>query len=94
MLGKALVRHAPVIGSVYSVTKTAMDVYNTTSPAQALTVAAKGVLIDCVPPHVKYPALCGALALCSVACITTGGNPYVVSTTVNLAGTIFQCSCG
>ena len=41
MLGKALVRHAPVIGSVYSVTKTAMDVYNSTSPAQALTLAAK-----------------------------------------------------
>jgi hypothetical protein len=41
--------------------KTAVKVYNATSPANAIMVGVKGVLIDCTPPVIKYPALCAAI---------------------------------
>jgi len=66
MLGP-LIKNAPVIGSCYGFATTAVKVYNATTPAGAIKVAVKGVIIDYTPPIIKYPALCAALATCDVA---------------------------
>lgn len=72
MVVNHLLRNAPVVGSVYGFTKTAMKVYNCKTPSGAVLTSAKGIVIDCTPPIIKYPLLCGAMAACGAAAITTG----------------------
>lgn len=70
--------YIPVLGSAYGVVKTCVNVYNATSPANAVLVGVKGVLIDCTPPIIKYPALCAAIAGCTAgACITGDPNFFI-----------------
>ena len=69
-----LIKNAPVIGSCYGFA----------------TTAVKGVVIDCTPPIIKYPALCAALATCCFASYVTGGNPLVVSPTVTIGESIVE----
>lgn len=85
-----LIKNAPVIGSCYGFATTAIKVYNTTTPAGAIKTAAKGVLIDCTPPAIKYPVLCATLIACGVASFVTGGNPLVVSATVTIGEAIVE----
>ena len=59
-LGKAA-PYVPVIGQVYGITTTCMRVYNATSPTKDMVEGCKGIIIDCSPPVIKYPALCFAL---------------------------------
>ena len=47
MIVKALLKHAPVIGSLQSFVTTSIKVYNTTTPTQVATVAAKGIILEC-----------------------------------------------
>ena len=89
-----LIRQAPVIGTCYGFSKTARKVYNSTSPSHAMGCAIKGIVIDCTPPFIKYPALCTELAACCVASFSTGGNPSVVSATIFVADTIVECALG
>ena len=58
----------------------------------AVKAAAKGVVLDRLPPVVKYPALCTALAGCCIASIATGGNPLTVSATVTIGEAIVECA--
>lgn len=87
MLGTIL-RNVPYVGSAYGFVKTCNKVYNATSPVDAALTGAKSIVLDCSPPIIKYPILCSALVACSVACITTAGNPLVVAATTNLARTV------
>lgn len=48
-----------------------MKRYNTPIPSVALVYAVKGALIDYTPP-VKYPAICGAWAVCFLVSFATG----------------------
>ena len=89
MLGP-LMKNAPVIGSCYGFATTAVKVYNSTTPTGAIKTAVKGIVIDCTPPVIKYPALCAALATCGVASFVTGGNPLVVSATVTIGEAIVE----
>lgn len=84
MLGKIL-SNVPYVSSAYNFAKTCNKVYNSTTPVGALTEGAKGILIDCTPPVIKYPVLCSALAACCVASVCTGGNPLAVSAATNIA---------
>ena len=77
MLGTIL-RNVPYVGSAYGFAKTCNKVYNTTSPVDAVLTGVKSIVLDCTPPVIKYLVLCSALAACSVACITTGGNPFLI----------------
>lgn len=54
MVVRSLLKHAPVIGSVYGFATTAMKVSNCTTPSGAIITAAKGIVIDPIPPVVKY----------------------------------------
>ena len=48
-----LLKQVPVVGQAYGFTKTAMKVYNTTSPVEAVKVAAVSIIDDCAPPQIK-----------------------------------------
>ena len=72
MIIGTLIKNAPVIGSCYGFANTAVKAYNCSTPSGAIVTAAKGVVIDCTPPVIKYPDLCSALAGCSIASVTTG----------------------
>ena len=50
-----IVNQVPVVGQAYSFTKTAMKVYNSTSPVEAVKTAFVSILDDCAPPQIKYP---------------------------------------
>jgi hypothetical protein len=57
MIIKPLMKNAPVIGSCYGFATTAVKVYNSSTPSGAIMAAAKGVVLDCTPPAIKYPIL-------------------------------------
>lgn len=87
MLGP-LIKNAPVIGSCYGFATATID-NSTTSTGEIKTVV-KCVVIQCVSPLIKYPALCAALAACSVTRFVTDGNPSVVSATVIVSEAIVE----
>jgi hypothetical protein len=66
---KILLRHAPLIGALHGFTTTAVTVYNATTPTQAIIVGTKGIILNCTPPVIKYPALCLALVGCMAASV-------------------------
>lgn len=94
MIVAPLMRNAPVIGSCYGFASTAVKVYNATSPSKAVMIEIKGVILDCTPPVIKYPALCLALATSCVASVATGGNPLAVSATITIGEAILECTLG
>ena len=94
MIIEPLLKNAPILGSCYGFTKTAIKVYNSTTPTGAIKTAVKGIVLDCTPPVIKYPALCAALLGCCIAGLATGGNPLVISATVTIGEAIVECSLG
>jgi len=84
----AILKNVPYLGAAYTLTKTALDVYNTTSPSGALTMGVKKIVLNCTPPVIKYPVLCTALVACGAGCIATGGNPLMISATTSVARVI------
>ena len=53
-----VVKQVPVVGQAYGFTKTTMKVYNSTSPVEAVKVAAASIVEDCALPQIKYPIKC------------------------------------
>ena len=84
------IKQVPVVGQAYSFTKTAMKVYNSTSPIEAVKIAAVSILDDCAPPQVKYPIKCGILAGQIGIAISSGGNPWDVSLLIGSARQIID----
>lgn len=70
--------YVPMLGSAFGIVKTCIKVYNATSPANAIVVGVKGVLIDCTAPIIKYPALCAGIATCAAGACVTGDPNYIV----------------
>ena len=65
----------PVVGSAYCFGKTCIKVYSAASPFRAIVAKVKGVVVNCMPPIIKYPALCAAMLACGgAACVTGGPN--------------------
>ena len=60
----------PVVGSAYGFGKTCIEVYSASSPSGAIVAGVKGVVVNCAPPFIKYPAM---LACGGAACVT--GDP-------------------
>jgi hypothetical protein len=74
---KSVAPFVPVARSAYRFAKTCVRVYSASSFSRALIAGAKGIIIDCTPPVIKYSLLCaGALACGEAACII--GNPNFV----------------
>ena len=62
--------HVPVIvGSAYGFVKTCVRVSSASTPAGAVVQGCKGIIIDCLPSNVKYPAVAG--------CVTGDPNFFV-----------------
>ena len=85
-----LIKQVPVVGQAYGFTKTAMKVYNSTSPAEAVKVAAVSIIDDCAPPQIKYPVKCGILLAQVGLAVSSGGNPWAVAMVIGSARQIID----
>ena len=79
------IKQVPVVGQAYGFTKTAMKVYNSTSPVEVAKVAARSIMDDCAPPQIKYPIKCGILLVQVGLAISSGGNTWSVAMAIGLA---------
>ena len=68
---KRIAPYISIIGSSYGFCKTCYRVYNSTSPSKAIIEGVKGVVIDCIPPVIKYSLLCAAAIGCAGCVIVT-----------------------
>ena len=89
MLGK-IIPLVPVLGQGYGFTKTAMKVYNSTSPVKAVIVATVSIIDDCAPPIIKYPVKCGVLLVQVGLAVSSGGNPWAVALAISSARQIID----
>jgi hypothetical protein len=89
MLG-SLISNIPLVGSVYGLGKTSLEVYSASSPTEAIKTGLIGVFVNCTPPAIKYPILCAHLAGCAAVTVSTGGNPIAVASTLNAARLIID----
>lgn len=55
---------------------------------------AKGIILYCTSPIIKYSALCVSLEGYRVASLVSGGNSLIVSATVIVGKTIVECALG
>ena len=85
-----LIKQVPVVGQAYGFTKTAMKVYNSTSPVEAVKVAAVSIIDDCLPPIIKYPVKCGIFVSQVVVAVSSGGNPWAVAMAIGSARQIID----
>ena len=89
MIIKTFIKQAPVIGSAYGFTQTAIKVTNCTTPSGAVVTACRSIIIDCTPPVRKYPLLCASLLTCSAGAICTG-NPLMASAAIQVGEAIIE----
>eukprot|EP00617_Octactis_speculum_P027150 CAMPEP_0185753172 /NCGR_PEP_ID=MMETSP1174-20130828/11894_1 /TAXON_ID=35687 /ORGANISM="Dictyocha speculum, Strain CCMP1381" /LENGTH=69 /DNA_ID=CAMNT_0028430895 /DNA_START=1791 /DNA_END=2000 /DNA_ORIENTATION=- len=67
-----------------------MDIYTSTSPIEAVEKGLVGVFVNCTPPVIKYPILCGYLVGSAMVTVSTGGNPVAISVTINTLRLIIE----
>jgi len=48
----------PIVGQAMKFARLAKNFTNTADPTQACVKAVKGIVIDCLPTHVKWPLKC------------------------------------
>jgi hypothetical protein len=51
----AIIEHIPIAGQAMKFARLAKIVHNCTDPTEASFKAVKGIIGDCMSPHVKYP---------------------------------------
>jgi hypothetical protein len=85
-----VISNIPIVGSLYGLVKTSMNVYTSTSPIEAVQNGLVGVFLNCTPPAIKYPILCSYLLGSAVVTVSTGGNPVAISSTVNAVRLIVE----
>lgn len=73
----AITKHILISGQLYGLTTAAMKVYNSTSPVEALKLAAKSIVIDCSPPIIKYPVKCSILFAEIALVVSSGGGNHL-----------------
>ena len=71
----SIVEDIPIIGEATKFARLAKNVHNCTDPIEASLKASKGILIDCLPPNIKYPLKC--LALAAQVGIAVGGGASI-----------------
>jgi len=67
-----------------------MKVYNSTSPIEAVKVAAIGIIDDCAPPQIKYPVKCSILVAQIGLAISSGGNRWAVAMAIGSARQLIE----
>lgn len=79
-------KNAPILGSAIGFGKAALRLYNSTNYVEAVPRAIVEIVIDCSPPHVKYPVRCLGILLKVVLVASTGGTAFTPALLV-MAGT-------
>ena len=87
---ETVIKHVPVVGQTYGITKTAMRVYNSTSPTAALKNATLTIIEDCTPPEIKYPVKCAILLAQVSLAVSSGGNPWATAMAIGAARSIIE----
>ena len=83
VIGNIIANYVPILGGCCGLVKTSMDVYSAASPVEAVKTGIIGVFVNCTPPVLKYPILCGHLAVSAIVTISSGGNPLAIASTIN-----------
>lgn len=84
------IKELPIVAQSVGFTRTAMKVYKSTSPVEAVKIAAISILDECAPPQVKYPIKCGILIAQIGIAVTTGGNTWSVAMAIGAARQIIE----
>ena len=84
------IKQTPILSQLYGFTTTAMKVYNSTSPVEAVKVGVVSIVDDCMPPQIKYPVRCGILLAQFGLVISSGGNVWTVSMAIGAARQIID----
>ena len=56
-----IIKQVPILGQFCAFTKTAMKIYNLTSPVEAVKEATVSVINDFTSPQIKYSVKCAVL---------------------------------
>ena len=75
---KKVAPHVPVVSSAYGFIKICVRVSSASTLTGAVIQGCKGIIIDCTPPVIKYPALCAAALGCTIAGCATGDPNFFV----------------
>ena len=67
-----------------------MKVYNSTSPVEAIKVAAVSIIEDCAPLQIKYPVKCGILLAQVGLAVLSGSNSWAVGMAIGSARQIID----
>lgn len=67
-----------------------MKVYNSTSPLEAVKIAAISIIENCAQPQIKYPVKCGILFVQIGLAISNDGNPEAVAIAIGSARQIIN----
>ena len=86
---KEIVKGVPVLGQAYGLTSTAMRVYNSASPLEALKLAGFEIAQECLPPQVKYPLKC-TVFFAQVAIAASTGQPWALALAIGQARQIID----
>ena len=84
------IKQVLVVDQAYGFTKTAMKVYNVTSPVQAIKVAAVLIIGDCALPQIKYPVECSIFLVQVGLVVSNSGNPWAVVMAIGSARQIID----
>jgi hypothetical protein len=79
----------PVVGQSLKFARLAKNITNCTNPTEACLKAAKLIMIDCLPPHVKYPLKCAALGI-QIVIAANGGTPIAIALVLALSNQILE----
>ena len=72
---------------MFGFTKTAMKVYNATSPVK---VAVVSIIDDYALPQIKYPVKCGILIAQVGRAASSDGNPWAIAMVISSARQIID----
>ena len=84
------IKQVPVVSQAYGFTKTAIKIYNTTSPVEAVKVAAISIIDDCAPVQIKYSVKCGTFIAQVALAVSNEGNPWAVAAAIASARQIIN----
>ena len=74
-----------MLNQFYGFTRTAVKIYNSTSPVQTVQIATVSIINDCVPLSVKYPVKYSILLAQVRVTISSNGNPWAVAIAIGSA---------
>jgi len=85
----AILDNIPIAGQAMKFARLAKSVHDCSDPTEASIKAVKGIIGDCIPPHVKYPLKCIALGA-QIVIAVNGGAPIGLALSIALGNQILE----